>query len=99
VRRVVSDKVDLIATDENVAYKLMKDLPHEVVNHSQNEWVRGEVHTNNIESFWSLLKRGVMGSFHHVSKDYLPLYLNEFSYRHNNRHNPDAFADLITTCN
>jgi hypothetical protein len=46
----------------------------------------------------SLLKRGIMGQFHHVKKDYLPLYLNEFSYRHNNRKNPDAFGDLITTC-
>jgi hypothetical protein len=73
-------------------------LPHESVSHGKGEYVRGEVHTNNIESFWSLLKRGIMGSFHHVKKDYLPLYLNEFSYRHNNRKNPDAFADLVTTC-
>jgi transposase-like protein len=68
------------------------------VSHGKGEYVRGEVHTNNIESFWSLLKRGIMGSFHHVSKEYLPLYLNEFSYRHNNRKNSDVFADLITTC-
>jgi hypothetical protein len=54
----------------------------------ENEFGRGGVvHTNNIESFWSLLKRRVMGSFHHVSKKYLTLYLNEFSYRHNNRKN------------
>jgi len=39
-----------------------------------------------------------MGSYHHVGKAYLPLYMNEFSYRFNNRKNPDAFADLITTC-
>ena len=39
-----------------------------------------------------------MGSYHKVSKDYLPLYMNEFSYRFNNRDNPDVFADLITTC-
>jgi transposase-like protein len=57
--------------------------------------VRGNVHTNNIESFWSLIKRGVVGTYHHVSKDYLPLYLNEFSWRFNNRKNPDMFADLI----
>src|SRR6266851_2541841 len=48
------------------------------------EYVRGKVHTNNIESFWSLLKRGIVGSFHNASKDYLPLYLAEFSFRHNN---------------
>jgi transposase-like protein len=59
--------------------------------------VRGKVHTNNIESFWSLLKRGVIGTYHQVSKDYLPLYLNEFSFRHNFRKDPDAFAQLISS--
>ena len=53
--------------------------------------MRGEVHTNNIESFWSLLKRGVIGTYHNVSKKYLPLYLNEFSWRFNNRKNPNIF--------
>jgi len=57
-----------------------------------------KVHTQNIDSFWSLLKRGIMGQFHHVSKSYLPLYINEFSWRHNNRKNPSSFADLLTTC-
>jgi IS1 family transposase len=99
VRKAVSDKVDLVATDENPAYNYVRrGMPHKTVRHGTGEYVRGEVHTNNIESFWSLLKRGVMGSFHHVSKDYLPLYLNEFSYRHNNRQNPDVFGDLIATC-
>ena len=42
-------------------------------------------------SFWSMLKRGVIGTYHKVSKDYLPLYLAEFSYRHNNRKNADIF--------
>lgn len=100
VRQTVGDNVSLIATDEHAGYRLLKPsgLPHEVVGHGKGEYVRGEVHTNNIENFWSLLKRGIMGSFHHVKKDYLPLYLNEFSYRHNNRKNPDAFGDLITTC-
>jgi hypothetical protein len=60
--------------------------------------VRGEVHTNNIESFWALLKRGVIGTFHNVSKDYLPLYLNEFAFRHNERENFDIFEKLISSC-
>jgi transposase-like protein len=68
------------------------------VNHSKKEYVRGNVHTNNLEAFWSLLKRGVVGTFHQVSKDYLPLYLAEFSYRHNNRENPNIFADVIAEC-
>ena len=73
-------------------------MPHGVVNHSSGEYVVGAIHTNTIEGFWSLLKRGIMGSYHKVSKDYLPLYMNEFSWRFNNRNNPNAFADLITTC-
>ena len=68
------------------------------VNHSKDEYVRGVVHTANIDSFWSLLKRGIMGSFHHVSKKYLPLYMNEFSFRFNNRHNPDMFGTAIAGC-
>jgi transposase-like protein len=96
VRKTVSEKVDLLATDENPAYDYVRaGTPHEKVKHSAGEYVRGEVHTNNIESFWSLIKRGVIGTYHHVSKDYLPLYLNEFSWRFNNRKNPLMFADLI----
>ena len=57
--------------------------------------MRGEVHTNNIECFWSLIKRGVVGTYHHVSKDYLPLYLNEFSWRFNNRKNSEMFVDSV----
>jgi len=68
------------------------------VNHSKDEYVRGVVHTANLDSFWSLLKRGIMGSFHHVSTRYLPLYLNEFSFRHNHREHPDMFGELVTTC-
>jgi transposase-like protein len=98
VRQTVdSDKVELISTDEHPSYRLLKagGLPHEAVRHGQGEYVRGLVHTNNIESFWSLFKRGIVGSYHHVSKQYLPLYLNEFSWRFNNRRNRNMFADLI----
>lgn len=99
VKSAVSEKVSLVATDEDPAFKYIdKDMPHEAVNHSANEYVRGIVHTGTIDGFWSLLKRGIMGSYHHVSKDYLPLYLNEFSFRYNNRKNPDVFGDLLTTC-
>lgn len=99
VRKVVSDKVSLVATDDNKDYNYIGGrLRHESVKHSAGEYVRGEVHTNSIESFWSLLKRGVVGTYHNVSKKYLPFYLNEFSYRFNNRKNPEIFADLITTC-
>jgi hypothetical protein len=101
VKQVVSPDVELVATDENAVYHRLatKDrIPHQSVNHSEGEYVRGVVHTANLDSFWSMLKRGIMGSFHHVSAAYLPLYLNEFSFRHNNRDNPDMFGDLVTTC-
>jgi transposase-like protein len=99
VRKVVSKKVSLVVTDENQDYNyISRDIKHEAVSHSKNEWVRGEVHTNSIESFWSLLKRGVIGTYHNVSKQYLPFYLNEFSFRFNNRNNEEMFAALITTC-
>jgi transposase-like protein len=99
VRKTVGDKVDLVATDEHSGYRYLKwTMPHEVVKHSKGEYVRGEVHTNNMESFWSLLKRGVVGTYHNVSKKYLPLYLAEFSFRFNNRHEPDIFGKAIAGC-
>ncbi len=100
VRDTVKDNVSLVATDESMGYGNLKKhgFPHETVSHAKGEYVRGNVHTSHLDSFWSLLKRGIIGSFHHVSKSYLPLYVNEFSWRHNQRKNPDAFADLLTTC-
>jgi transposase-like protein len=100
IARAVADDVSLVATDDNQAYEsLTRDgIPHQSVNHTRGEYVRGHVHTANLDSFWSLLKRGIMGSFHKVSGDYLPLYLNEFSWRHNNRNNPDAFHALLAGC-
>ena len=96
VRKMVSEKVDLIATDEGAGYqKLRQAFPHGTVDHKVHEYVRGEVHTNNIESFWALLKRGVIGTYHNVSKKYLPLYLAEFQFRHNNRRETDIFGKAI----
>jgi transposase-like protein len=100
VKKVVSPKVDLVATDDNAAYKSLPEdgYKHEFVSHRQDEYVRGIVHTANIDSFWSLLKRGIMGSYHHVSRKYLPFYLAEFQFRHNNRENPDVFGLAIARC-
>jgi IS1 family transposase len=68
VKETVSSSVTLLATDEHPAYsKLDNEYPHEVIQHRDNVYVRGEVHTNSIESFWALLKRGIIGTFHNVS--------------------------------
>ncbi len=76
-----------VFTDEWVSYKsLRKDYIHEVVRHGANEFVRGEVHTNNIESFWALLKRSLYGIYHHALDKHLKRYVNEAVFRFNNRH-------------
>jgi len=99
VRKAVDTRVSLIATDEHTGYaRLKREFPHETVNHAKGEYVRGNVHTANIDSFWSLLKRGVIGTYHNVSKAYLPLYLAEFSFRHNNRKNADIFTTVVANC-
>jgi transposase-like protein len=100
VRKVVSDKVDLVATDEHSGYRYLTEIgyPHDSVTHTAGEYVRGQVHTANLDSFWSLMKRGIIGTYHSVSKKYLPLYLNEFQFRHNNRKNEDIFGAAIAGC-
>jgi len=99
VRKAVSERVSLVVTDEHKGYDTIGErVRHEVIEHESEQYVRGEVHTQNIESFWSLLKRGVMGTYHHISKKYLPLYLNEFSFRHNHRKDDDIFGQAIAGC-
>jgi hypothetical protein len=100
VKEVTADDVSLVATDEHPGYiTLWRDrIPHESVNHDKGEYVRGNVHTANIDSFWSLLKRGIVGTFHQVSAKHLPLYLNEFAFRYNHRTNPDIFEAVLAGC-
>jgi transposase-like protein len=94
VRRTVDKRVDLVAHDDAGGYRKLhhEGYKHGSVAHMRGEYVRGEIHTNSIENFWSLLKRGVIGTYHNVSRKYLPLYLNEFVFRFNNRHNEDIFG-------
>ena len=73
-----------VYTDEAAAY-IGLPRPHESVKHSVGEYVNGQAHTNGIESFWSLLKRGYHGTFHHFSAKHLQRYVNEFAGRHNIR--------------
>ncbi len=83
-------------TDQHRAYKgLPKRDVHGVVKHSEKEWVRGKIHTNTVESAWSLFDRAVIGSYHNLSKKHLQAYLNEFAFRFNNRENPYLFRDTL----
>jgi len=98
VRYAVSDKVSLLATDEHHGYKYLSDTyPHGRVKHSAKQYVMGAIHTNTIEGFWSILKRGIVGSFHKVSAKYLPLYVAEFQFRYNNRMNADIFGQAVAS--
>lgn len=63
---------------------------HEVVLHSAGEYARGDANTNTVESYFALLKRGVMGSFHHISKQHLDRYCDEFSFRWDHRSVTDS---------
>ena len=72
-------------TDEAAAYRGMPEFEHEAVNHSVGEYVRGMAHTNGMESFWSMLKRGYQGTFHKFSEKHLDRYVEEFAGRNNVR--------------
>lgn len=86
-----------LMTDDSNLYKSLKKIgySHEIINHTQKKYVRGDVHTNTIENFWSLFKRGVIGSFHQVSIKHLNRYLAEFQFRFNNRRNEEIFALVV----
>jgi transposase len=86
-----------VMTDDAPLYRGLniQGFAHESVNHSEDEYVRGDAHTNTIESFWAMLKRGINGTYIHVSKKHLQKYLWEFEYRHNLRHAPHMMFDLL----
>jgi hypothetical protein len=77
-------KVKLM-TDDFSAYATMNHPDHHTVNHASGEYVRGEVHTNTAEGFFSLLKRGINGVYHHVGRGHVHRYCSEFAFRYNNR--------------
>jgi transposase-like protein len=82
------DRRSRIMTDEHASYSgigRFYDGGHETVNHSEREYARGDVTTNTVEGFFSVLKRGINGIYHSVSKEHLHRYLAEYEFRHNNR--------------
>ncbi len=101
VEEIMLMNIDLVnsrlMTDGHPAYRLIRNhLPHEVIKHEE-EYVRGDVRTQGIENYWSILKRGLIGTFHNVDERYLGNYLNEFEFRFNGRKVSDAerFSSLM----
>ena len=93
---LVRSTVDLtkatLMTDEYSGYlRMSRIVDHKTIAHAY-WYVDGDIHTNTIEGFWALLKRGIVGQFHKVSVAYLPKYLDEFTYRYNHRKADDLFA-------
>lgn len=81
-----------LMTDEWKSYNGLSLLyGHNIVKHAMGEYVNGAIHTNTLEGFWSLLKRGVIGQFHYVTPEYLNRYIDEFCFRYNERLNPQIF--------
>ncbi len=79
-------------TDESRMYNGLdeKYASHEITNHSAKECVRGDVHSNTVEGFFSILKRGVIGAYHSISKEHLHRYVEEFEYKYNTRKMTDG---------
>jgi len=93
-QRVAKDAT--LYTDDHKAYHhLKKNYTHEIVVHSQQEYVRGDIHSNSIENFWSLFKRGLIGQLHQISVKHLGRYLSEFQFRFNGRDEQDLFTLVV----
>jgi hypothetical protein len=101
IKENVSTNVDVIVTDEFPAYipamiaSGIKGTQHETIKHKDHVYVRGDVHTNTVESAFSLLKRGIVGSWHKISAKHLTAYLDEVSFRFNRRKNTNLFLDTL----
>jgi transposase-like protein len=82
----ISRKSDLMTDEGGQYYHAGKEFArHETINHSADEYVRGDAHTNTIEGYFSIFKRGIIGTYHHVSQQHLKRYLAEFDFRYNER--------------
>ena len=98
IQRTVKDEAEAIYTDDLRSYIGVGDetTRHQTVDHSAEEWVVGDVHTNSIEGVWSLFKRSIVGSFHKMSVKHMDRYLEELEWRFNNRNNPHIFRDTLS---
>jgi transposase-like protein len=96
IRKAIAEHIDFerseLMTDESNLYAGYNAgiMPHGTVNHSAGEYVRGRAHTNTVEGFFSLLKRGIVGTYHHISKGHTARYCDEFAFRYTTRHIEDG---------
>ncbi|HEX4007040.1 MAG TPA: IS1595 family transposase [Acidobacteriaceae bacterium] len=101
IKENVSPEAEIICTDELTSYPKavresgLKNIKHRTVNHWEGVYVDGNITTNSIESAFSLLKRGVVGTWHKISAKHLEAYLDEMTFRFNNRKNPYMFRDTL----
>lgn len=106
VQEHVSGNVEVIVTDDSSSYPRALDdaapplfgnmrSKHKTIKHSAGEYVSGDIHTNTVESAFSLLKRGIVGSWHKVSAKHLARYLAEMEFRFNRRKNRDLFTETL----
>ena len=99
IRENISEDVEVMITDDfsshPVAIKKAGIKNHKTIVHSKGVYVMGDVHTNTVESAFSLLKRGIMGTWHKISAKHLPVYLEEMSFRFNRRKRSDLFVDTL----
>jgi transposase-like protein len=85
VREFVHQGSIMVSDNARGYQSLASDYAHVIINHSAGEYVNGAFHTNGVENFWSLFKRGIIGIYHQVSHKHLQAYANEFAYRYNTR--------------
>lgn len=100
IRENISEDVDVLFTDDANAYKgaakhLRKDRRHKTIRHKLQVYAKGDIYTNTVESAFSLLKRGIVGSWHRVSAKHLQAYCEEMAFRFNRRNRPDLFTDTL----
>jgi transposase-like protein len=100
IRESVSEDVEVIMTDEFNTYPTaLRDTPfegkHKTIKHKSKIYVDGDIHTNTVESAFSLLKRGIIGTWHRISAKHLTAYLDEMTFRFNRRKNANLFLDTL----
>ena len=99
IRENISEDVEVIFTDDHMAnlaaMRKAKRTNHKEINHSSGVYVMGDIHTNTVESAFSLLKRGIAGTWHRISAKHLASYLEEMEFRFNRRNRSDLFVDTL----